>query len=55
MLGDKDTKYFQMMANEKLRKKRIFSLDHENGKIEGQANLKHYITGFYKGLFGDPE
>jgi hypothetical protein len=55
MLGDKNTKYFQMMANEKLRKKIIFSLDHENGKIEEQANLKHYITGFYKGLFGDPE
>jgi hypothetical protein len=30
-------------------------LDHENGKIEGQANLKQYITGFYKGLFGEPE
>jgi hypothetical protein len=44
-----------MMVNGKHRKKRIFSLDHENGKTEGQVNLKHYITRFYKGLFGDPE
>jgi hypothetical protein len=35
--------------------KRIFSLDHENGKIEGQANLKNYVTRFYKGLFGEPK
>jgi hypothetical protein len=55
LLGDNNTKYFQMVANGKHRKKRIFSLDHENGKIEGQANLKNYITGFYKGLFGEPE
>jgi hypothetical protein len=29
-----------------------FSLDHEGGKIEVQANLKNYITRFYKDLFG---
>jgi hypothetical protein len=44
-----------MIANGKHRKKRIFSLDHENGKIEGQSNLKAYITRFYKDLFGEPE
>jgi hypothetical protein len=44
-----------MMANGRHRKKRIFSLNYENGKIEGQANLKNYITGFYKGLFREPE
>jgi hypothetical protein len=44
-----------MVANRRHRKKRIFSLDHKNGKIEGHANLKHYITGIYKGLFGEPE
>jgi hypothetical protein len=43
------------MANKKHRKRRIFFLDHENGKIEGQGNLKNYITGFYKCLFGEPE
>jgi len=35
--------------------KRFFSLDHENGIVEGQANLKAYITRFYKELFGEPE
>jgi hypothetical protein len=55
LLGDNNTKYFQMIANGKHRKKRIFSLDHENGKIEGQENLKNYITSFYKGLFEEPE
>jgi hypothetical protein len=55
LLGDNNTKYFQMMTNGKHMKKRIFSLDHENGKIEGQVNLKNYITEFYKGLFGEPE
>ena len=44
-----------MIANGKHRKKRIFSLEHEGGKIEGQKNLKDYITQFYKELFGPPE
>jgi hypothetical protein len=56
MLGDNNTRYFQMTANGKHRKKRIFSLDdNQKGKIEGQANLKAYITHFYKYLFGPPE
>jgi hypothetical protein len=55
LLGDNNTKYFQMVANGKHRKKRIFSLESDNGIIEGQANLKSYITKFYKGLFGEPE
>jgi hypothetical protein len=33
----------------------MFSIDHENGIVEGQANLKAYITRFYKELFGEPE
>lgn len=37
------------------RKKIIFFLDHENGKIGGQANLKDYTTKFYKDLFGRPK
>jgi hypothetical protein len=32
LLGDNNTRYFQMVANGKHRKKRIFSLDHEDGK-----------------------
>jgi len=44
-----------MIANGKHRKKIIYSLDHEDGRIEGQANLKGFITKFYKELFGEPE
>ena len=55
LLGDNNTRYFQMVANGKHCKKRIFSLEHEGRKIEGQHNLKGYITQFYKELFGPPE
>jgi hypothetical protein len=44
-----------MIVNGKHRKKQIFSLDGENRIIEEQANLKSFITHFYKGLFGEPE
>jgi hypothetical protein len=55
LLGDNNMKYFQMIANGKHRKKRIFSMYSDNRTIEGHANLKSYITQFYKGLFGEPE
>jgi hypothetical protein len=55
LFGDNNTKYFQMIANDKHRKKRIFSLDSDNGIIEGHENLKSYITQFYKGIFGESE
>ena len=44
-----------MVANGKHRKKLIFSLDHDGAKVEGQNNLKEYITQFYKGLSGPLE
>ena len=52
LLGDSNTRYFQMVASGKHRKKCIFSLDNEGVKVEGQNNLKSYITKFYKHLFG---
>ena len=55
LLGDNNTRYFQMIANGKHRKKRIFSLDNDGVKIEGQNNLKNYITQFYKTLFRPSE
>jgi hypothetical protein len=55
LLGDNNTKYFQLIVNGKHRKKWIFSLDSDNGIIQGQENLKIYITQFYKGLFGEPK
>jgi hypothetical protein len=53
--GDRNTKYFHLIANGKRRKTRIFRLEQEEGIIEGDANLKKYITNYYKGLFGRPE
>ena len=35
LLEDNNTRYFFMVANGKHRKKRIFFLEHEGGKIEG--------------------
>jgi len=51
VLGDNNTRYFQMVASGKNHKKCIFSLHHDGAKIEGQNDLKDYITQFYKGLF----
>jgi hypothetical protein len=52
--GDNKTRYFQMIANGKDKKKTKFSLNHDNKKNKGQENLKTYITHFYKNLFGAP-
>jgi len=38
LLGDNNTRYFQMIANGKHQKKCIFSLDNDGVKIEGQNN-----------------
>jgi hypothetical protein len=54
MEGDGNTKYYHLKANGRRRKSRIISLNQEGGVIEGQDNLKKYITNFYKNLFGKP-
>ena len=41
--GDRNTKYFQGVANGKRRKTRIFRLEQEEGVIQGNDNLKRYI------------
>jgi hypothetical protein len=38
--GDSNTKYFQLIANGKYRKSRIFQLQHEGEIIEGEETLK---------------
>jgi mannosylglycoprotein endo-beta-mannosidase len=53
--GDSNTKYFHNVANGRHRKKCIHSLLQDEGLIEGQDQLKEYITNYYKGLFGAPE
>jgi hypothetical protein len=51
---DDNTKYFQLVVNGKRRKTKIYRLEQE-GVIEGEENLKKYITKYYKGLFGKTE
>jgi hypothetical protein len=50
--GDSNTKYFQMIANGKRRKTRIFRLEQEEGEVEGEERIKGFITKFYKEIFG---
>jgi hypothetical protein len=50
--GDMNTKYFQLLANGKHRKTRIYQLEDDTRIIDGDNDLKAYITTYYKGLFG---
>ena len=50
--GDDNTKYFHMVTNGRHRKTKIVQLQQEEGIIVGDANLKDYITKYYKRLFG---
>jgi hypothetical protein len=52
--GGANTKYFHLIVNGKHRRKKIFQLEQDEGTIIGQENIKHYITDFYRGLFGAP-
>jgi hypothetical protein len=51
--GDDNTKYFQLAANGKYRKQRIYNLEDDNG-VHIEEELKHYITNYYKVLLGNP-
>ena len=53
--GDMNTRYFHAKANGRRRKNHIISLDQEEGKIEGEQELKKYITDYYKNLFCKPD
>jgi mannosylglycoprotein endo-beta-mannosidase len=50
--GNANTKYFHLVANGKHRKSRIFRLEQEEGLIQGEKELRDYITKYYKELFG---
>lgn len=52
--GANDTKYFQLKASARRRKKKITGLHQDEGIIEGEENLMSYITDYYKDLFGPP-
>ena len=52
--GDKNTAYFQAVANQRNRKKRIIGLDGPDGWIDENVMLNHAVD-FYKSLFGQEE
>lgn len=47
--GDSNTKYFQLIANGKHRKTRIYQLQDGNHTISSDEDLKKYITKHYRG------
>jgi hypothetical protein len=49
--GENNTKYFNLIANSKHRRKIIYQLEQDEGTIVGQDNLK---VEYYKNLFGPP-
>jgi hypothetical protein len=51
---DMNTKYFQLLANGKHRKMRIYHLQDNDKTIEGDEALKKYVSSYYKGLFRNP-
>ena len=51
-MGNSNTRYFQLLANGRHRKKCIHSLQQDEGRLKGQRELKNYITSYYKSLFG---
>jgi type III secretory pathway component EscR len=53
--GDNNTRYYHSNANGRRRRTLIVNLNQDEGLIEGQDNLKRYITDFYKKLFGNPD
>ena len=48
-------KYFQLIANGKHRKTRIFQLEDDGKIIKGDEQLKKHITDYYRGLFGSSD
>ena len=53
--GDANTKFCHLVANGRHRKTHIFQLEQEEGLIRGDAELKSFITRYYKNLFGAPD
>jgi hypothetical protein len=52
--GDSNTKYFQLLANGRHQKSRIYQVQDGSHNISGDTELKKYITSYYKGMFGPP-
>lgn len=52
--GDR-TAYFQAVANQKHRKRRIFGLEGPEGWIEDNQLMLEHAVNFYKNLFGQED
>jgi hypothetical protein len=44
--GGNNMKYFQIIANGKHRRWKIYQLEQDEGTIMGQENINNYITNF---------
>ena len=53
--GDKNTAYFQAVANQRNRKKKIIGLESSDGWIEDNDKMLNHVVDFYKSLFGQEE
>ena len=49
---DSNTEYFHRVANDRRRKKMIFSMKDDQVTIQGTPDLLKHATKFYKDLFG---
>jgi hypothetical protein len=49
--GGRNTTYFQAIANQRSRKKRVYSLKGPNGLVEDQTGMSKIAIDFYKNLF----
>jgi hypothetical protein len=52
MEGDKNTAYFQAIANQRARKERIAFLESDEGLLEDNQSMLDHVINFYKKLFG---
>lgn len=50
--GDKNTTYFQAIANQRARKERINFLESDEGLLEDNQSMLDHVIDFYKKLFG---
>lgn len=50
--GDKNTAYFQAIANQRARKERINFLESDEGLLEDNQSMLDHVIDFYKNLFG---
>jgi hypothetical protein len=50
--GDKNSKYFHLLAKHKKRKLKILTLSHGDNMAQDENGINQLATSFYKNLFG---